>query len=545
MRITLALTALALAGAPAAAADKPASSAGTSGGTSADIARILDEGLNRSQAMKTAEELTDGIGGRLTNSPSLRKAESWAMDKFTGWGLKNVRKDPWNFGRGWSFDNATMTMLSPRLIHLRVIPVAWTPPTNGTLKGEIIVAPMKAEKDFAAWKGKLKGKIVLYSLPGNGSEPKEAPFQRYSGEDIAKMDQYELTHYDPEALERRLKSWMFTEKLDQFLKSEGALAWGKISYRDGSLLQGEGYSFEPGKSPALPGFEIAAEDYRRLARLAKVGPAPVVEMTSDAKYDDSDMNAHNIIAEIPGSDPKAGYVMAGGHFDSWIAGDGAADNGAGSVMVMEAARILQSLGVKPKRTIRFILWEGEEQGLLGSMAYVKKYLASRPEPEGGLNGIPAYFKWPHLFPVTKQPGYDDLKAYFNIDNGSGKLRGIYAENNVAAVPLLREWLSPFDSLGAGKVVMETTDGTDHVFMQSVGVPGFQFIQDPLDYESRVHHSNLDTFDHLKGDDMRQGATVLAGMLLQAANSDKTLPHEAIPTGDEATDPFKYKDPADD
>ncbi len=359
------------------------------------------------------------------------------------------------------------------------------------------------------------------------------------------MDDYELSHYDPEAIERRLRNWMFTEKLDQFLKSEGALAWGKISYRDGSLLQGEGYSFEPGKSPALPGFEIAAEDYRRLARLAKVGPAPVVEMMSDAKYDDSDMNAHNIIAEIPGTDPKAGYVMAGGHFDSWIAGDGAADNGAGSVMVMEAARILQSLGVKPRRTIRFILWEGEEQGLLGSLAYVKKYLASRPEPEGGLNGIPAYFKWPHLFPVTKQPGYDDLKAYFNIDNGSGKLRGIYAENNVAAAPLLREWLSPFDSLGAGKVVMEPTDGTDHVFMQTVGVPGFQFIQDPLDYESRVHHSNLDTFDHLKGDDMRQGATVLAGMLLQAANSDKTLPHRAIPTGEEATDPFKYNDPAND
>jgi Zn-dependent M28 family amino/carboxypeptidase len=198
--------------------------------------------------------------------------------------------------------------------------------------------------------------------------------------------------------------------------------------------------------------------------------------------------------------------------------------------------------VKPRRTIRFALWEGEEQGLLGSLAYIEKYLATRPAPKEPENGIETYFRWPHRFPITKKAGYDELVAYFNIDNGSGKLRGIYAENNLGAASILREWLAPFSSLGAGQVVMSTTGGTDHVFVQSIGLPGFQFIQDPLDYASRVHHSNLDTLDHLKADDIRQGATVLAGMLLQAANSDKTLPREPLPTEERPTNPFKYQDP---
>jgi carboxypeptidase Q len=532
MKTNIALISLVLFAASASAQDK-------------EIAVILDQGLNHSQVMRIAQELDDGIGGRLTNSPSMRKAEKWAMDKFSSWGLKNVRRDAFVFGRGWSFDNASMTMVAPRRVPMRVIPIAWTPPTNGVLRGEVVVAPLKSERDFEKWHGKLRDKIVLFSMPGTGSELERPAFRRYSNEDLAKMDQYDLPDYDPENIEKILRTMQFAAKIDEFLKSEGAIAWGKISYRDGGLVHGEGYSYQVGKSPELPGFEIAAEDYRRLARIAKVGPPPVVEVMSDAHYDDSDINAYNIIAEIPGTDSKAGYVMAGAHLDSWIAGDGAADNGAGSAMIMEAARILASIGVRPKRTLRFALWAAEEQGLLGSLAYVEKYLATRPEPSQPENGMETYIGWAHRFPVTRKPGYDDLVAYFNIDNGSGKLRGIYAEDNVAAVPLLREWLSPFASLGAGRVVMRKTGGTDHVFIQNVGIPGFQFIQDPLDYGSRIHHSNLDTFDHLKADDMRQGATVLAGVLLQAADSDKTLPHEPIPTEEQPTDPFKYADPADD
>jgi Zn-dependent M28 family amino/carboxypeptidase len=211
------------------------------------------------------------------------------------------------------------------------------------------------------------------------------------------------------------------------------------------------------------------------------------------------------------------------------------------MVVIEAARILRKLGVRPKRTIRFALWEGEEQGLLGSRAYIEQHLVDRPTPPG-MDGLTAYFTWANRYPLVKKPGYDQLKAYFNMDNGTGKFRGIYAEGNAAAVPLLREWLSPFNSMGADKVIASKTGGTDHVFMQAVGLQGFQFIQDPLDYGSRVHHSNIDTVDHMRGDDLRQASVVMAGMLLQAANSDEVIPRPPLPTQPTATDPFAYQDP---
>ncbi|QCB37459.1 M20/M25/M40 family metallo-hydrolase [Sphingobium sp. PAMC28499] len=509
-----------------------------------DLNRVIDEGLNHSQVMQIAQHLTDDIGGRMTNSPQMRQAEAWTADQFRQWGLSNVRKQGFRFGRGWWIAGSSVKMISPRPIQLTAIPVAWTPPTNGVLSAPIIVAPMKKERDFDAWRGKLAGKIVLVSLPGIGDEPNEAAFLRLKGEDIEKLDRFEQPKNDPASLERLMKRLSFTRKLEAFLKAEGAVGWARQSYRDGKLLHGEGYDFGVSDTPALPGVEIAAEDYRRLARLAKTGPAPVLEINSDVRFDDSDVNAYNILADIPGSDPKAGYVMAGAHLDSWVAGDGAADNGAGSAMIMEAARILKSLGIKPKRTIRFALWSGEEQGLFGSMAYVDEYLATRaPGPKEEQGREEMYFRYKTRFPITPKPGYADLKAYFNIDNGSGKLRGLYAERNVAAVSLLREWLSPFASMGAGNVVSQPTGGTDHEYMQAIGVPGYQFIQDPLDYESRVHHSGIDTFDHLKAEDMRQGAVVLAGMLLQAANSDKTLPRMPLPTQPAVSDPFKYEDPA--
>ena len=507
-----------------------------------DANRIIDQGFNHSEVMTIAQEMTDGIGPRLTNSPNMRRAEQWAIDKFNGWGLSNVRRDGFEFGRGWEIVSASARMLTPRALALTVIPIAWTPSTNGPLSAPIVVAPMSKEEHFAEWKGKLAGKIVLVSLPGDGSEADKAPFRRLEASDIAKLDEYRQPKYDPEALNRRLERVAYVEKLDAFLKAEGAVAWVRESYRDGKLVHGEGYNYRAGHTLSLPAVELAAEDYRRLARLAKSGAAPQLEIDSNVRFDDSDTQAYNIIGEIPGSDPKAGYVMAGAHFDSWVAGDGATDNGAGSAVVMEAARILKTLGMRPKRTIKFVLWSGEEQGLLGSRAYVDKYLASRPAAGPDEDGLAAFYGWPNRYPITPKPGYYDLKAYFNMDNGSGKLRGIYAEGNVAAVPLLQEWLAPFASMGAGKVVAATTGGTDHVFMQSVGVPGFQFIQDPLDYGSRTHHSSADTFDHLKAEDLRQASVVMAGMLLESANSDKTLPRFPVPTEPSAYDPFKYKDP---
>src|ERR1041384_2189261 len=262
--------------------------------------------------MQIAQHLMDSIGARLTNSPQMRQAEAWTQSQFRSWGLKNVRKDGFVFGRGWSITSSSVRMTAPRVMQLTAIPAAGAPPACG-----------------------------------------------------------------PGSTERRIKRQTFSVKLDAFLKSERALAWARMSYRDGKLLHGEGYQYRTGETAALPGIEIAAEDYRRLARLAKVGPAPTLEVSSNVQFDDSDPKAYNILAEIPGTDPKAGYVMAGAHLDSWVAGDGAADNGAGTCVVMEAARILSTLGIRPRRTIRFALWVGEEQGILGSMSYTEKYLATR------------------------------------------------------------------------------------------------------------------------------------------------------------------------
>jgi hypothetical protein len=400
---------------------------------------------------------------------------------------------------------------------------------------------MNRKEQFATYHGKLAGKVVLTSLPGTSDEPNEAAFKRLDNSDITKLDEYSIPHFDPESQNNFIKRVQFGRELDEFLASEGAVAQATMAYRDGKLVSGEGYQNQVGGSPKLPTVQIAAEDYRRIARMAKMGDDPVLEIDSDVRYLDDDTHGYNIIAEIPGTDPKAGYVMAGAHFDSWVAGDGAADNGAGTIAVMEAARILKAIGARPKRTIRFALWTGEEEGLFGSLNYVAQHLARRPFAVTE-NGIANYIKWRDSYPVTPLPGYGDLKAYFNIDNGSGKLRGIYAEGNAAAEPILREWLAPFASMGAGSVVAGPTGGTDHEFFQSVAIPGFQFIQDPLDYESRVHHSSIDTLDHLRADDLRQASVVLAGVLLEAANSDKELPRPPMPRQPLPSDPFKYEYP---
>ena len=510
---------------------------------SADLAvvnRIMDEGFNRSEVMTTAEYLADQIGPRLTNSPGMRKAEAWTMSKFSGWGLTNVRKEPFEFGRGWWIESSSVKMTAPRPIQLTAIPIAWTPSTNGTVSAPVIVAPISNPGDFARWRGKLRGKIVLVSRPDTGSEPTDPAFKRYTDDDLAKLDQFQQPTYDPAAADARVRRSGFAKAMDAFLQEEGAVAYATKSRLDGKLVHGEGYLFGVGDTVKTPGVEIAAEDYRRLARLAMVGATPTVAINSDVRFDDSDPNAYDILADIPGSDKDGSYVMAGAHLDSWVAGDGAADNGAGSAVIMEAARILAKMP-KPKRTIRFALWAGEEQGLLGSLAYVENHFATRGDPsDAKTTGMARFQGWANRWPITTKPEWSKLAAYFNLDNGSGKIRGIYAENNAAVVPIFREWLAPFASMGANTVAIRKTGGTDHVFMQAVGLPGFQFIQDPLDYGSRVHHTSIDTFDHLKGEDMRQAAVILAAFLWNAANSD-ALPRPPLPQRPTKTDPFSYDD----
>jgi len=506
------------------------------------INRIADVGFNHSEVVDTASFLADEIGGRMTNSPAMRKAERWTQEKFKSWGLKDVKTEAFDFGRGWWIESSHVRMIAPRPLELRAIPLAWTPATNGVLSAPVIVAPMVNETDFAEWKGKLAGKIVLVTWPAPPKDDGDAPFQRLADADVAKLDKYQQPTFDPAERKKRIERFHFRPNLDAFLAQEGAVALVQMSRTEGRLVHGEGYGYRVGKTPKLPGVELAAEDYRRLARLAKRGEVRL-EIDSRVHFEDADHNAYNVFAEIPGDDPHAGYVMAGAHLDSWVAGDGAADNGAGSAVVMEAARILANLGVRPKRTIRFALWAGEEEGLLGSAAFVESHLAHRPLPADPAEAdLPPFFLT-DSYPVQTLPGFAELAGYFNIDNGSGKIRGIYTEGNFAVVSILHEWLSPFASLGASTVVAEPTGGTDHVFLSRLGLPAFQFIQDPLDYETRVHHTDLDTFDHLRPQDLRQASVVLATVLLAAANNDKPLPRKTLPTQPAVTDPFQYPDPS--
>lgn len=505
--------------------------------------RIVDAAYNHGEVMQTAAHLTDRIGSRLTNSPGMREAERWTQQRFEQWGLQNVHAEGFDFGRGWWIESSSLRMTAPRPIMLRAIPIAWTPATNGTISAPIVVAPISDEKHFAEWKGKMAGKIVLVSLPAAPKDATDAPFQRLTDSQVKELDSFEAPNHDLDSVKSGLKRRAFSLKLDAFLKAEGALAWARMGRRPNGLVGGDGYNYKVGQTPQLPAVEIAAEDYRRLARLAKVGPVSL-DLNNNVHFEDADHQAYNIIAEIPGSDASAGYVMAGAHLDSWMAADGAADNAAGSSVVMEAARILSTLGVKPRRTIRFVLWSGEEQGTLGSYAYVEKHLAKRPpvnDPElaAGGPGVASRVS----FPVAPLPGFRDMTAYFNMDNGSGKIRGIHAEGNFAAVPVLRSWLAPFASLGASAVVAKPTGSTDHVGMVRLGLPAFQFIQDPLDYSSTVHHSSADSFDHLRPDDLRQASVIMASLLLAAANTDKPIPANVLPTQPADSDPFRYKDPS--
>lgn len=506
----------------------------------ADTARVIDEGMNRSDVQMQAHELLDLIGGRLTNSSGMRKAEDWAIARMRALGLSHIRKEGFEFGPGWEADSWSVKLAGPRALDLVAVPVAWTPGTPSTIEAPVIVAPMDKVEHFAAYRGKLAGKFVLISKPGTGNEPGEAPFQRLDKAAIDKRDAFEMPVYDPDSMDPRIERRKFPMELDRFLAEEGAVGWAKISYRDGKLVHGTGYTHVAGQTPKLPGIEIAAEDYRKIARLERTGKAPVLSVSVQSRFLEGDTRAYNVIGEIPGTDPSAGYVMAGAHLDSWWTADGAVDNAAGVLSVLEAARIIKASGARPKRTIRFALWSAEEQGLLGSLAYIRQHLASRAGEEAV--PIAESSRWTDLWPITPKPGYDQLKAYFNMDNGSGKIRGIHAEGDTGADALLKKWLQPFAGMGAGTVVSGSTGGTDHVYMQRIGLPAYQFIQDPLDYSARLHHTNIDMMDHLRPDDLRQAATVMAGVLLAAANDKDTLPAQPLPTKPAVTNPFEWKYP---
>ncbi|HEV8577940.1 MAG TPA: M20/M25/M40 family metallo-hydrolase [Thermoanaerobaculia bacterium] len=493
------------------------------------MTRIRNEGLHHSEVMATLFHLTDVIGPRLTGSPQLKEANDWTRQRFTDWGLANAHLEGYPFGRGWSFSACQVRMTAPRLSLLLALPKAWSPGTEGPVRGEAIRVKIEAEKDLEAYRGKVSGKVLLLDTPTEFKEPEDPAFERFSGEKLEKLGEFDVPQERPDRRRLGLERWRLRKAINEFMEQEKPLATVEASGRlNGIVRVSGGGSWRPGESVGVPAVVMAAEHYNTLIRLIEDGRPVELEIDVAAQFLDGDTQAYDTVAEIPGTDKKDEIVMAGAHLDSWHAGTGATDNAAGSAVVMEAARILKALGVKPRRTIRFALWTGEEQGLYGSISYVKQHFASRPESQDPKQkALPEFYR-EETWPLQLKPEHAKLAAYFNLDNGTGKIRGIYAEENAAVAPIFEAWLAPFHDLGAGTVTLRTTSGTDHVPFDRVGLPGFQFIQDGMDYETRTHHTNLDTYDHLRRDDLMQASVIMAAFLYDAAVRSEPLPRKPLP-----------------
>lgn len=551
--------------------------------------KIREEGLERSQVMKTLSYMTDVIGPRLTGSPGMKRANEWTRDTLAGWGMQNAHLESWGpFGRGWTLKRYTAMVDGPTAFPLISYPKAWSPGTDTLLppappadkktKGKAPVAPAAQStaytaevvrftatkvEDLDAYKGKLKGKIVLLGSVRDVKAWMDAPGKRYTEKELLDL----ADAPDPAAARRPqgqpgpggppsnfAQAAQFNSQRMRFLADEGAAILIDAARGDGGTIFVQSAAVVPPATPPTPGtpnpnvrskdarvpIQISAgsEHFNRLARMLDAGEKVTMTIDMTVEFQDSDPNAYNTVAEIPGTDKADEVVMLGGHLDSWHAGTGATDNGAGCAVMMEAMRIIQTLGLKPRRTIRIGLWSGEEQGLLGSRAYVRQHFGYRgdgttPAFGGGGGGQAA-------LPLTKLPEYDKFSAYFNIDNGTGKIRGVYMQGNEAVRPIFRTWLSSFRdprwfnpkfdpskdvNMGANTLTLANTGGTDHLAFDAIGLPGFQFIQDAVEYDTRTHHSNMDVFDRIQADDMKQMAIILAAFVYQTAKMDEKLPRK--------------------
>lgn len=499
------------------------------------VSRIRQEAFSRSQAAANLKELTETIGPRLTNSPAYERSTEWARTKLQGYGLSNVRDEVYEpaFGRGWEFRSARVELVSPRELPIHALPKAWTPGTNGPVEGEVVKVSFKTLEDIGKQKGKLRGKILLLDDARAYKASEKPDFRRYTEEDLGELQTFPVP-VDPEpgAQEKRLEEFRkrqaLSKALNEFLAEEGVLATLSISSWDNGVVRVMGGgSRKAGESSGVTELVVAAEHYNQLVRAVQNKQDVRMRVDVDARFtSDVDLPATNVFAEIPGSGPKANEVVViGAHLDSWHTGTGAADNGAGVVVMMEAMRILKAIGVKPKRTIRLALWGGEEQGLHGSAEYVSKYLAAYPEPtDPEQKALPRAYQR-GTGPLQRKRDYDRFSTYFNFDNGTGRIRGIYAQDNHAAVPIFKAWLEPFSDIGADIVTTRNTGSTDHISFDRVGLPGFQFVQDPADYFSHVHHTHLDTYDHVVPEDLKQAAAIIASFAYHAAMRDERLPRK--------------------
>ena len=489
------------------------------------LGRIRDEGLSRSQVMDHISWLSDVYGPRLTGSPAIQQASEWAMKKFVEWGLANVHQERWKLGKGWSLERFSAQLVAPQAQPLIGYPHEWSSGTKGPITADVVRTAIASEADFARYHGTLAGKIVL-TQPARAVRMLEGPF-------ILKMDPSEMAEAETmpipeESSGARRNTQAFREKLEKFYIDEGVVAtFDRGGDSDmasgGSDLSWEqqhpdgGTIFPSGSEPRdanagrnVPAITLAVEHYNRMIRVLDKGVPVKVELNVQTTfYDEADMNGFNTIAEMPGTDLASEVVMLGAHFDSHPYATGATDNATGSAAMMEAMRILKAVGAKPRRTIRVALWGGEEQGLLGSRAYVR-----------------AHFGDPDT--MTLKPEHAKISAYFNSDNGTGRVRGIWLQGNMAVRPIFEQWMAPLRGLGVTGLGPRSVASTDHVSFDDVGIPAFQFMVDRLEYNARTHHSNMDTVDHVQRDDMVQQATVIASFAYDAAMRDGKLPRKALP-----------------
>ncbi len=516
--------------------------------------RIRDEGLNHSHVMEFATALADGIGPRLTGSPNMAKANAWTRDTLTKIGLENAHLEDWGeFGMGWQQLNTWARMVTPDTAVLIVQATPWSPSTTGPVTGDVVFVNILTEKDFDQYKGKLAGKVVLLGAMREVPPVDKPLFDRYTDKDLDEIAAFPVNAgaggLSPEMMARikeRMERMRLIDKVAQFLADEKVAAVIEPS-RDGKNGGGSGGTiFDDngatlGRTPYLadkrvkiPVVVAAIESYGRLYRLTQAHAPVSVEIDVDTKFTGDHEHGFDTVAEIPGTDPrlKEQVVMVGGHLDSWIAGTGATDNGAGTIVAMEAMRILKALDVKPRRTIRIALWSGEEEGIFGSKGYCTIHFGSAI-----LSTAPDQMQLPEFMrraagPLEVKPEQKLISAYFNVDNGTGKIRGIYTQGNTAIAPIFAQWIAPLKDLGVTTITNRNTGGTDHLSFDAVGIPGFQFIQEMLDYESRTHHSNEDVFERLQPADLKQIATVEAIFLWNAAQRDQMLPRKPLPQPDQ-------------
>jgi hypothetical protein len=509
--------------------------------------RIRAEGFKHSHVMEFGAALADGIGPRLTGSPNMAKANAWTRDTLTKVGLENAHLEDWgDFGMGWQQINTWARIVSPDPEPLWMQAAPWSPATNGPVSGEAVYIDLQDLKDIDKYKGRLAGKIVLLGAMRPTPDITEPLFHRYTTEELAEMETYpsgEPRPGEPTLQQRMADRARLTELRAAALKmmTEEHVAAIITPSRDGRGGGGTGIIFDDNganlvrgaqvkeNAVTIPNAVMMIEHYNRLARMLENHVPVTLEINIETKFTGDHEHGFDTVAEIPGNDPKLKnqVVMVGGHLDSWISGTGATDNGAGAIVAMEAVRILKALGVQPKRTIRIGLWSGEEEGLYGSQGYVKQHFGTFAEPKTPEPAsVPSFMRQHGALTTTKE--WETLDAYYNLDNGTGKIRGVYTQENYAIAPIFKQWIAPLADLGVSTISYRNTGGTDHLSFDALGLPGFQYIQDPLDYETRTHHSDMDTYDRLHASDLEQAAVVEAIFLYNTSEREAMMPRKPFP-----------------